>query len=434
MSDLDDIVSVAVTVTDKAPTKASFGIPLLAGYHTAWLDYVREYSEADDMLDDGFVATDPLYLAALVLKSQEPAPPRFKIGRLATAFTQTVNLLPIVTTTGYVYNFTIAGTPITYTVLGGATTTTVATALELLVEAVTGITSSSAGPVVTSVSAAGVLNSYAWARGLDVIDITADPGIAADLALIAAEDSDWYGLALVCPNSDLIVKAAALWIEAQSKIFVPQLCDWDVIDAGQTGDTGSDLKLLSYARCPWIWHRFIGGSEWASVAWLGIQLAPDPGSATAAHKTLAGVSADDLRTGELTAIQNKNGTWYTTKHGIAITFEGKAPGGRFIDATRFIDWLIETIQVDVFSLLVNNPKLPYDNSGIQVVKSTVEIGLYKGQKVGGIALSPEPIVTVPDVLDTDVADRALRILRDVKFNCRLAGALHRVVVSGTVSV
>jgi len=53
MSDLDDIVSVAVTVTDKAPTKASFGVPILVGYHTAGLDYVREYAEADDMLDDG---------------------------------------------------------------------------------------------------------------------------------------------------------------------------------------------------------------------------------------------------------------------------------------------------------------------------------------------------------------------------------------------
>lgn len=434
MSDLDDIVSVAVTVTDKAPTKASFGIPLIAGYHTAWLDYVREYAEADDMLDDGFTTSSPLYLAALVLKSQDPAPPRFKVGRLATAFTQTVDLIPTVTTEGYVYNFNIAGTAITYTVLAGATTTTIATALELLVEAVAGITSSATGPTVTAVSAAGALNSYAWERGLNVLDATIDPGLAADLALISDEDDDWYGLALVCPNSDAIVKAAALYIEAKSKIFIPQLCDWDVIDAGQTGDTGSDLKLLSYARTAWIWHRYIGGSEWASVAWLAIQLAPDPGSATAAHKTLAGVSADDLRAGELTAIQNKNGTWYTTKHGIAITFEGKAPGGRFIDTTRFVDWLIETIQVDVYALLVNNPKLPYDNSGIQSVKSTVEIGLYKGQKVGGIALSPEPVVTVPDVLGTDVADRALRILRDVKFNCRLAGALHRVVVQGTVSV
>ena len=434
MSDLDDIVSVAVTVTDKAPTKASFGVPLLAGYHTAWLDYVREYAEADDMLDDGFTTVSSEYLAALVLKSQDPAPPRFKVGRLATAFTQSINLIPRVTTEGYVYNFTIAGTAITYTVLAGASVATICTALELLVEAVTGITSTATATEVNAVSAAGVLNAYSWSRGLDILDITPDAGIAADLALIAAEDSDWYGLALVCPNSDLIVKAAALWIEAQSKIFIPQLSDWDVIDAGQTADTGSDLKLLSYARCPWIWHRFIGGSEWASVAWLGIQLAPDPGSATAAHKTLAGVSADDLRTGELTAIQNKNGTWYTTKHGIAITFEGKAPGGRFIDSTRFIDWLIETIQVDIYALLVNNPKLPYDNSGIQTVKSTVEIALHKGQRVGGIALSPEPLVTVPDVLDTDVADRALRILRDVKFNCRLAGALHRVVVSGTVSV
>jgi hypothetical protein len=433
MSDLDQIVTVTATVTDKVPTKANFGVPLLAGYHTAWLDRVREYAEASEMLDDGFTTSSPLYLMGLALKAQDPAPPTFKVGRLGLPYTQTVRLIPTVTTEGFVYNFSIGGTAITYTVLAAATVETICTALELLVEAVSGIASTATTTYVEAVSDVGVLKSYAWERGLNVIDMTADPGFATDIAAIADEDNDWYGLAIDC-NSDLIVKAAALWTEANGKQFVPMSGDWDIVDAGQTTDLFSDLMALSYTRTSAIWHRFIGGTEWANAAWLAVQLGADPGRATAAFKTLAGITADDLRTGELSAIEAKRGTWYRTKHGIAITFEGKTPSGRFIDVTRFVDWLIETMQVDIYALLVNNPKLPYTNAGISLIKGAIENAIVKGQRVGGIADSPAPVVTAPDVLDTDAGDRAARILRDLNFTCRLAGAIHRTVVNGTISV
>jgi hypothetical protein len=433
MSDLDQIVTVNATVTDKVPTKASFGIPMLVGYHTAWLDRAREYAEASEMLDDGFSVTSPLYLMAQALKAQDPAPPTFKVGRLGLPYTQTVQLIPTVTTEGFVYNFTIAGTAITYTVLAAATVATICTALELLVEAVTGITSTATTTEVTAVSVAGVLNSYAWERGLNVIETTVDPGFATDIAAIADEDNDWYGLAIDC-NSDPIVKTAALWTEANGKQFVPMSGNWDIIDAGQTSDLASDLVALSYTRTSAIWHRFIGGTEWANAAWLAVQLGADPGKATPAYKTLAGITADDLRTGELSAIEAKRWTWYRSKHGVAITFEGKTPSGRFIDVTRFVDWLVETMQVDVYALLINNPKLPYTNAGISLIKGAIEGAIVKGQRVGGIADTPAPVVTAPDVLDTDASDRASRILRDINFTLRLSGAIHRAVVNGTISV
>ena len=431
-SDLDPIVNVSSTVTDKSPTRASFGTPLIAGYHTAWLDYVREYAEADEMLDDGFTTSSPLYKMAQALKAQNPAPPTFKVGRLATAYTQTVHLIPAVTTVGFVYNLTIAGTAITFTVATG-TVQAIVEGLEPLVEAVTGISSTEDDTKVVAVSASGAWESYAWARGLNVIDVTADPGIAADLALIKTEDDDWYGLALV-PNSDAIVKEAALWVESNGKQFVAMSGDWDIADAGQTTDLASDLVGLGYHRTGLIWHRFIGGSEWINAAWLSVMLGADPGSATPAFKSLAGISVDDLRVGEFNAIQGKNASTYDRRHGANITFEGKAASGRYMDIPRFVDWQDEQIRVDLYQLLINQPKVPYTSNGLAALKGTMEASMQKGVKAGGISLDVAPEAIVPDISETATADRAARTVRDLKYRYRLSGAMHKLIVQGTVSI
>ena len=108
--DLDSIVSVSITRDSTQPTRQGFGTPLLAGYFpsTVFPERVRTYSQADDLLDDGFVATDPIYRMAVDLKSQTNAPPTFKVGRRALAYSQTVDFTPTDTTEGAVYTLTVA--------------------------------------------------------------------------------------------------------------------------------------------------------------------------------------------------------------------------------------------------------------------------------------------------------------------------------------
>jgi len=434
MPTLEDIIDLQITVTDKAPSKANFGIPLIAAYHTAWLDRVREYSNADDLLDDGFTTAHAVYNAAVAIKSQNPSPKTFKVGRLENAPIQSVDLIVESAVEGFVYNGTINGVAITYTVLAAATLTTVATAIELLVEAVAGIASTSAVATITAVGAAGEVNSFYFDRGMKIIDNTPDPGLAADLAAIYAEDSDWYGLLLVV-NSAANITAAATWTEANKKIFIAQTSDWDVVDAGQTNDIASDLVALAFSRTAGIYHRVIcRTTDYTSAAWLGKMLPFDPGSVTWAFKELAGTGVDELLAGERSALVAKRWTQYEAVSGQNITFEGRTPSGRFIDVTHFVDWQDAEIKADVFSLLVNNPKVPYTDTGINAVKGAVQGALKKGQERGGLADDPAPTVTVPLATETDAADRVNRILRDVEFTARLAGALHSIVIRGTVSV
>lgn len=440
MPTIDDIVDLQITVADKAPSKPNFGTPLIACYHTAWVDRVREYSNADDLLDDGFTTSSFAYKAASALKSQTPSPNKFKVGRLANAATQTVTLEVLTAVEGAVITGDVNGTAIAQTIGAAATTTTVATALELLVEAAAGVSSTAAAAVVTATAAPGDVASYSFPRvkgksdTVKIKDTTTDPGITADLAAIKDADDSWYGL-VIDGASEAIITAAAVWTEANKKVFVALSADWDVVDGGVTTDVASDLKALALTRTVGIYHRSLHRAvDELAAGWAGGCLAFDPGTITWAFKPIAGSAVDILKPGERSALAAKNWGHYETTNAANITFEGRTPSGRFIDVTHFIDWLHAEIQADVYSLLINNPKVPYTTSGIESVKNAVLGALIKGQQRGGLADDTQPVVTAPDITETDDADRANRILRDVNFTARLGGALHGIVIRGTVSV
>jgi len=162
----------------------------------------------------------------------------------------------------------------------------------------------------------------------------------------------------------------------------------------------------------------------------------EPGNATAALKTLPGISADNLTPGQLSGIEAKRWSSYIVRGSAAVTFESYTPFGRFIDVTRFVDWLTVTMQLDVFTVLINNPKVPYTASGISQIKGAILGTLKKGQTApnNGLADDTDPTVTIAPVAEQATSDRAQRRLKQIKWSARLSGALHGVSISGTLSV
>jgi hypothetical protein len=440
MTTLDQIIDLQITISDKAPSVPNFGMPMLAGYHTAWPELVKEYVDAGDMLLDGFVATDVLYKMAVALKAQTPCPSTFKVGRLATPFTQTVTLEMLTAVQGAKITGESNGVAISYTIPGSASLTSVATAVELLVEAVPGVSSTSSVAVITATAAPGALNSYYFDRNVKIKDTTADPGITADLAAINSIDSAWYGLAIDC-NSEAIVTAAAVWAEANKKLFVAQTSDWDVVDAAVTTDLASDLKALTLTRTLGLYHRGIARQvDLVAAAMLAVGLSADPGSITWSFKPLAAVSVsggvDKLLAGETSALNAKNFSSYETEAGLNVTLRTRTPSGRYTDTTHFADWLYSTIQIDAFVLIANAPKVPYTEAGLSAVKGSVEGSLAKGKKNPNPGLDPvfASIVTIPGVAQQSTTDRANRIVRGIDFEDRLSGALEGLIIRGRLSV
>jgi len=173
------------------------------------------------------------------------------------------------------------------------------------------------------------------------------------------------------------------------------------------------------------------------AAYLGRMLPTDPGSNSWAHKQLAGVTPAALSANQRTNLFAKNVNLFSNVTGIRAMRYGTVATGEYIDIIHGIDWLVQRIREDYFRLFVNSPKVPYTDQGIAAIENALRSRLRVAQDVGLIApdTATEPgfTVTVPRITQTELADRADRILRDVEFNARLAGAIHKTVIRGHVA-
>lgn len=261
-----------------------------------------------------------------------------------------------------------------------------------------------------------------------------DATIADSLIAVQNESDDWYALILL-DRTVSEVSGAAAWIETQKKIFLTATADSNAIDG--TGDIIETLNGLNYTRTISLYNA-AAATSYVEAAWAGRCLPLDPGSLTWKFKSLAGVVADGLTTGQIGTVDGKSGNTYTTIGGVDVTAEGVVASGEFIDVIRFQDFLQARIEENVYSALVNNEKIPYTQKGIAQVEQPLRAALLEGERVGGLASPdgelPAFTINVPDILAVSNADKIARELNNVTFTAYLAGAIHNVKINGTLSV
>jgi|SRR5882672_787203 len=434
---LTDSINVSITAATISPTRPNFGVGLLAttDVPVAFTNRVRVYSSLQDLVSAGYSLTGQTYKAATIYFSQNPSAEKLKIGRRANKFTQSLQITCLSAVTGDVYTGNIAGVDFTYTVPASSTTTTVATAIELLIEAIAGVDSTSSGAVITYANTgnvAGVLiDTKNLSRNMTFADVTTDPGVVADLNAMRLEDADWYGLALdSCSKAEAV--AAAAWAETQRLIFVARSTDSAVADSTSTTDTAYILKGLAYDRSPLFYTRQL--LSYIDLGIMSQRFAQNPGSDTWKFKNLKGVQGDILTETEIAAVIAKNANVYTPLAGINITQNGTSPSGVFTDQVRGLDWLKSDIETRIFSQMVNLQKIPYTDKGARILTTEISGSIDTGITVGFIASDPAPIVTAPKVSAQSPADRAARLFPNIKFQCTMQGAIHKATVFGTVSI
>lgn len=435
---LSDIVSITIITTAKGVTQAGFGTPLIVGYHSNYVDLVREYEDLPSLITDGFTANDPIYKAAAAIMGQTPHPASFKVGKRDLPFTQVVQLAPTSNTVDLEYTATLTNstgnsTTVTHTVETGNTIADITASLQTSINSITNTTSTDNSTYVEQTSDnAGELFFYSGMNEeLEYTDVTPDPGIATDLAAIHLADPDWYGL-VIDSNSEAEVVAAQAFVETLNRIAAFNLKDAGVKDSGVSDDVASDMQASSYARCVNIYSADHDG--YLAAGWMGGMLTTTPGSATWAYKTVAGPAVDSLNVTQEATIEGKNCNHYTAIKGVNITRYGITPSGEFIDVIRGRDWLQARLEERIYTLLINNPKIPYTDGGVDMVRSEVRAQLREGITNGYLAADPEFVVTAPLVADVSDANKANRILPDIYFQATLAGAIHKVVVSGIISI
>jgi hypothetical protein len=448
MSTLDQIVSVTITSDSVNPTQTGFGIPLFVGHHAVFPERVREYDSLTGMVSDGFATSDPLYRMAQAAFSQRNRPRVVKIGRaaIANAVAWRGEVTITSATEDDVVSFTVIGpdgteTNISYTILNGATTTTVATAVELLTEAVTDLGSSSSGAVITLLG--DNVGDHFYLADLvncEWKDTTADANLEDELTAIEVYDNDWYWLACAI-ESAANVEAVALWTSTRKKIHVASTADQIELSA-----SALLVSLVGdlYDRTFPIFSR--DKVSHPAAALCG-RLAPKPpGSYTAKFQQLRGVTADTFTSTQRTYLENaaRRGNYYESTSNVPHLANGVVPSGEYLDVVVFTDWLSARVQEVVFDLLASNDKIPYTDQGVARVVGEIQSVMDRGVIVGGLAPEsgdpdddayvPGPTVTAPLVADVSSANRQNRHLPDIKAAGRLAGAIHSTAVEIIVSV
>jgi hypothetical protein len=261
-----------------------------------------------------------------------------------------------------------------------------------------------------------------------------------DLIAINDENSDWYGLCDVKHDENRTLDIAA-WIEAHEKIFVTTLTQVDNTTAPATDVTSvaHQLKTGNYFRTAW-WYN-PDPLQFPDVAISARSFTKYPGQETWANQRLSAVNSTFLSETIAQNIFGKNGNTFEPFRNVNITQNGKVAGGEWIDIIRFRDWLCEEIKIRIFSQMIDN-RIPYTDPGIAIIRSRLQQALDFGVKRGGIAppevdldgnYIPSYVIQVPLSATVSVNDKANRILRDVYFTARLAGAIHVVQIQGTLT-
>jgi hypothetical protein len=424
-----------------------FSTLLIVGAHAHSLARVETFTAASEMIDMGFSDTDPLYLAAVDAFSQTPRPRQIKIGRrLADA----VDVQAKKVTSAGTYKVTIStkdvdgnvtSTPYTYTNAGG-TASDIALGLKALIDADSSaaVTATQLGDVLTLTGVSGDSFKVEVSSNMSMGVKTVTETIAETMAAIVKGDNDWYGWVLT-DRTPATILAAAAWTESVRKLFGTAIAEPGAYDPEVTTDTGYLLYNNNFYRTFWFYHKD-AATDYPEAAVMARCFAILPGGETWANKKLAGVTTDPLTETQYIAITKKNGNTFERFRNVSITQNGKVAAGEWIDVIRFRDWLQEEITVNVFNALINSDKIPYTDEGIAIIEAQIRQALELGTRRGGIA----PIeydedgnenlgytISVPLSSSISANQKATRVLQDVSFTARLAGAIHVVEIVGSLT-
>lgn len=454
MANIDRIVNVQIALNTTGISTEGFSTLLCVGPHMYGLTRVSTYTDPNQMIEDGFSADDALYRMVSDAFAQTPSPAQVKVGRQQVdGFTLMVGQLGatstyVLTVSNTLADGTIRKKEYSYTNSSGSESDI----LKGILQAITGDSDSvltdneeQAGEETLTqlhleAKNPGTAFSVKVTSNLTVSMDATTEDIADTMAAVVASDSDFYGVALAS-RADEDILAMAEWAEANEKLFGTATAADGAKNSEITNDIGSQLQAKNYYRTFWFYHA-LAATEYPECAIMARCFSINPGGETWANKQLSSITTDSLSETEALAVQGKNGNTFEPFRNISITQNGKVAAGEWIDVIRFRDWLAEEIKVNVFNLLINRDKVPYTDAGIAAIESQIRAALTLGQTRGGIAPTEYDengnqnlgfTISVPLSSSISPNQKALRILNDVKFTARLAGAIHVVNITGNLT-
>jgi hypothetical protein len=270
------------------------------------------------------------------------------------------------------------------------------------------------------------------------VKLPTDTSWGVTLSAIKKQNNGFYG---VTTSARLMAdqQAVAQWVEANEKLYGIESGD-PLIPGEETGDIAAWIKLNNLERSFVIYHpdcapdgetsKITSGDPMPAVALFGSTFTFQPGSATWMFKDMNAVPTYELETGAFETASGKNAMLYCSVADVPTTFWGKVGSGEYIDIIHGCDWLKARIQNKIFTALKNRKKVPFTNTGIQIIIDSLRAALQEGIDLAELLESFT--IEHPDATSVPVDEKGKRNLPDVKFDAPLQGAIHTTRIRGVV--
>lgn len=207
-------------------------------------------------------------------------------------------------------------------------------------------------------------------------------------------------------------------------------------------NVGVDYKpataLTSYSRTVVFYCNPIDGYKLPAAALVGETAGREAGSFTYKNLILKGIEPQDVTESQIEAIHKAGGITFVTKAGDNVTSEGIVASGEYIDIIDSEDYIVQQLAYQTQKLLNTAGKIPYDNNGIAMLES-VAVNVMQDAYNNGIIAAAEDggadyTVSYAAREDTEETDRAERKYISGTFSFALAGAIHKVEITGEITI
>lgn len=451
---LNRVVSGTVNRIGQAIQARGFGTP--AGLHQ--LTNVQQptryaaYASLQEMTDAGIPTSSTAYEWASIISSQEPSPERWVIGRRGAGVAQVETVTITVVEDGEWFLNVDAVPTYKYIASGGATDVEIAVGLhaQILADQFAQITVDPTPPVAANFNATAKIAGDPFTLTITppggpgagtVVNVTPNT-VAEDVSdaldAVEAESDDFYRFTIDTRNDADILKGA-LWAAARrhKKFFFAQSSDPDMRVVPSGSSIGDQLNALSYGNTFLLPHKLDGTYLDAGVVGRASGADMDTVGQRITYATLQiiGVPVDDINDTELTNIDANHGNGYVQVTGaVPSTFNGKVVNGDFADLEDVDAWFLARTQESIGAFILNANVVSFDNAGIAGVKGAALSVANRGAVLAHFTPEVPPVVTAPSSHQILPADKAARILRDVKVTATYSGAIHSVTFVGSFSI
>lgn len=449
MSDTDH-VSITITEDTVGVKRPGFGRMIILSCKSiadSFAERARLYSDANEILDD-FDADSPEYLAAAMYFSQDPQAEDVLIGRMVGQPTLAYTITPVVQNSKR-YALTVSGEGFVTTLCevtsdASATATEICDAFRTALNAVASKNYTASGTTTLIVTA----NAAAGWFAIDVEDVDdlvavmnhAEPGtlIATDMANIVDADDSFYAVYPLYPSTAYL-NALATWCEANDKILAGESCDGGspTVVEGSGTDALDDFDEANYKNTAGIWHQYPSEFYGAGLFGSWLPLSPggsgQPGKDTLAYKTVSGATRPPLSSTQRANLSARRATYMKLAFGFDVAWQGQVGDETrgFIDMTRKIDWLKAEVSSALGEALLAG-SIDFTDEGISAATAAIRGAMTTAERKGVVASGWT--VTAPKAEDISDADKANRLLPDLKFACVVRSPVHKCAVDGVISL